>query len=94
MYNNEGLESKKMINLQNKLFTINTNYHTAEINKVMKSSTNIFTHLSPLLTETLTSFTNQRSGYHLKTIMSHNDVNRYKLRNKMKLVKPKNHINF
>ena len=39
----------------NKLFTINTNYNSSEINKLMKSSTNIFTHLSPLLTETLTT---------------------------------------
>ena len=45
-------EKPKELNIKNELFTINTNYNSSEINKVMKSSTNIFSYLSPLLTET------------------------------------------
>ena len=90
MYNNERIELKKDINPQNNLFTINTNYNSAEINKVMKSSKNIFIQLSPLLTETLTSFMNSKSNYHLKTITSHNSHNKFLLRNKIKLSKQKN----
>ena len=66
MYNNEREVAKKEIIPQNNLFTINTNYNSTEINKVMKSSTNIFTHLSPLLTETLTSFSIHKNNKSLK----------------------------
>lgn len=46
------------LNDQNKqtLFTLNSNYNSLEINKMMKSSTNLFSYLSPLLTKTMTSF--------------------------------------
>ena len=76
---------------KNVLFNINTNYNSAEINKVMKSSTNIFSQLSPLLTETLTSF--NKNNHRLKTFASNNDRNILMLRNKnsIKLIKPKSH---
>ena len=91
MYNNESQVTKKEITPQNNLFTINTNYNSTEINKVMKSSTNIFTHLSPLLTETLTSFSIHKNNESLKTIIPNNSRNKYFQRNKnaMKLSKPK-----
>jgi hypothetical protein len=63
-------EKPKELNIKNELFTINTNYNSSEINKVMKSSTNIFSYLSPLLTETLTSFRKTRNGNSFKTITS------------------------
>ena len=78
----------------NKLFTINTNYNSSEINKVMKSSTNIFTHLSPLLTETLTTFKNNNNRF--KSITSNNVKSLLALRNKnsIRLIKPKSHNNY
>ena len=96
MYNNESQVTKKEIIPQNNLFTINTNYNSSEINKVMKSSTNIFTHLSPLLTETLTSFSNPKINNNLKTLISNNSRNKYFQRNKnsMKLSKQKSPINY
>ena len=96
MYNNERIGLKEEIIPKNNLFTINTNYNSSEINKVMKSSTNIFSHLSPLLTETLTSFPNQKSDYRLKTIVTHHSKDKYFLRNKnsMKLSKPKSHTSY
>ena len=92
MYNNESQVTKKEIIPQNNLFTINTNYNSTEINKVMKSSTNIFTHLSPLLTETLTSFSIHKNNKSLKTIIPNNSRNKYfqRTKNAMKLSKPKN----
>ena len=56
MYNDDRMKLQKEIIPKNTLFTINKNYNTTEVNKMMKSSKNIFTHISPLLTETLTSF--------------------------------------
>jgi len=96
MYNNEREAQKKEIISKNNLFTINTNYNSSEINKVMKSSTNIFTHLSPLLTETLTSFSNPKINNNLKTLISNNSRNKYFQRNKnsMKLLKQKSPINY
>ena len=96
MYNNEREAQKKEIISKNNLFTINTNYNSSEINKVMKSSTNIFTHLSPLLTETLTSFSNPKINNNLKTLISNNSRNKYFQRNKnsMKLSKQKSPINY
>ena len=96
MYNNEREAQKKEIISKNNLFTINTNYNSSEINKVMKSSTNIFTHLSPLLTETLTSFFNPKINNNLKTLISNNSRNKYFQRNKnsMKLLKQKSPINY
>ena len=96
MYNNKREAQKKEIITKNNLFTINTNYNSSEINKVMKSSTNIFTHLSPLLTETLTSFSNPKINNNLKTLISNNSRNRYFQRNKnsMKLSKQKSPINY
>ena len=96
MYNNERQAQKKEIISKNNLFTINTNYNSSEINKVMKSSTNIFTHLSPLLTETLTSFSNPKINNNLKTLISNNSRNKYFQRNKnsMKLLKQKSPINY
>ena len=95
MYNNESQVTKKEITPQNNLFTINTNYNSTEINKVMKSSTNIFTHLSPLLTETLTSFSIHKNNKSLKSIIPNNSRNKFFQRNKnaMKLSKPKS-INY
>ena len=96
MYNNKREAQKKEIITKNNLFTINTNYNSSEINKVMKSSTNIFTHLSPLLTETLTSFSNPKINNNLKTLISNNSRNKYFQRNKnsMKLLKQKSPINY
>ena len=48
---------------QESLFTINSNYNTAEINKVIKSSTNLFSHISPLFTQTMTSFRNDKNKF-------------------------------
>ncbi len=48
---------------QQSLFTINSNYNTAEINKVIKSSTNLFSHISPLFTQTMTSFRNDKNKF-------------------------------
>ena len=84
-------EKPKELNIKNELFTINTNYNSSEINKVMKSSTNIFSYLSPLLTETLTSFRKTRNGNSFKTITSL-PKKKLLLRNKnsINLFKPKN----
>ena len=91
MKNNESNEYENESIYKNNIFGINTNYNTAEINKVMKSSKNIFTHLSPLLTETLTSFPKQLNNHHLKTITSSSSKMKLMLRNKkpIKLFKSK-----
>ena len=82
MKKNESKEYENDSIYKNNIFGINTNYNTAEINKVMKSSKNIFTHLSPLLTETLTSFSKQGNNHHFKTISSSNCKIKLMLRNK------------
>ena len=46
---------------QESLFSMNSNYNTLEMNKVMKSSTNLFSHLSPLFTKTMTSFEKKKN---------------------------------
>ena len=99
MYNDDRMKLQKEIIPKNTLFTINKNYNTTEVNKMMKSSKNIFTHISPLLTKTLTSFTNKSKGYNLKTIATnsiHNKKYLYFFRNKksMNLPKPKSHTNY
>jgi hypothetical protein len=99
MYNDDRMKLQKEIIPKNTLFTINKNYNTTEVNKMMKSSKNIFTHISPLLTETLTSFTNKSKGYNLKTIATnsiHNKKYLYFFRNKksINLPKPKSHTNY
>ena len=90
MKNNESKEYENESMNKNSIFGINTNYNTAEINKVMKSSKNIFTHLSPLLTETLSSFPKHSNNHHLKTIPTNSKI-KLMLRNKnpMKLIKSK-----
>ena len=95
MKNNDDSEYEQETMLKNNmLFSFNTNYNSAEINKVMKSTTNIFTHLSPLLTETLTSFT--KNTNHFKTITSEHEKNLFITRNKnsIRLIKPKSHKNY
>ena len=82
MKKNESKEYENDSIYKNNIFGINTNYNTAEINKVMKSSKNIFTHLSPLLTETLTSFSKQGNNHHFKTISSSNCKIKLMIRNK------------
>ena len=97
MYNDNRMSLSKEIIPKNSLFTINKNYNTTEVNKIMKSSRNIFTHLSPLLTETLTSFPNQSKSYNLKTIATdsiHNKKYFFKNKKEMKLPKPKSHTNY
>ena len=62
MNNNEENDESEIFDApQDSLFTINSNYNTSEINKIMKSSKNIFSHLSPLFTKTLTSFRNEKN---------------------------------
>ena len=92
--NDDSEYEQETLPKNNKLFTINTNYNSSEINKVMKSSTNIFTHLSPLLTEALTTF--KANNNHFKSITSNNVKSLLALRNKntIKLIKPKSHNNY
>ena len=63
--NEESEINDSEINDQNKetLFTLNPNYNSLEINKMMKSSTNLFSYLSPLLTKTMTSFKNEKNKF-------------------------------
>ena len=62
MNENEEINESDLIDAQKEsLFTINSNYHTLEVNKMMKSSTNLFSHLSPLFTKTMTSFKKQKN---------------------------------
>ena len=58
MLNNEDKnDSETSDTPQDSLFKINSNYNSLELNKMIKSSTNIFTHFSPLFAQTMTSFT-------------------------------------
>ena len=62
MNENEEINESDLIDAQKEsLFTINSNYNTLEVNKMMKSSTNLFSHLSPLFTKTMTSFKKQKN---------------------------------
>ena len=51
---------------QESLFSLNSNFNSLEINKMMKSSTNLFSHLSPLFTKTMTSFHKEKNQLHLE----------------------------
>ena len=97
MHNNENTNKKSVSLSKNNLFSINSNYNSAEINKVMKSSTNIFTHLSPLLTETLTSFNKPKNEHNFNTINITNVKKKIFKRNeksKKSLIYLKTHNNF
>ena len=59
----------------NLLFSINSNYNSLEINKMMNSSKNLFSHLSPLFTKTLTSFKNDKNK------LSSQNINAYSKKN-------------
>lgn len=50
------------------LFALNSNYNSLEINKIMKSSKNLFSHLSPLFTKTMTSFRKEKNKLLLQNI--------------------------
>ena len=66
---NENLEEiDKEDPPQQSLFTINSNYNSAEINKMMKSSTDLFSHLSPLFAQTMTSFRNDRNKLFIQKV--------------------------
>ena len=60
---------------KNSLFTINSNYNSSEINKMMKSSTNLFSHLSPLFTKTMTSFKKENNKLFLQNINANSKKN-------------------
>ena len=60
---------------QDTLFTINSNYNSSEINKMMKSSTNLFSHLSPLFTKTMTSFKDVKNKLFLEKINAESKKN-------------------
>ena len=97
MNNNELFYKRGEIPPKSELFSINTNYNSSEINKVMKSSTNIFTHLSPLLTETLTSFNKPKIPRNFNTISVSNMKKKIFKRNKNsknKIIYVKTHSNF
>ena len=59
--NEENNESEIYDGSQKSLFTMYSNYNTLEINKMMKSTTNLFSHLSPLFTKTMTSFEKEKN---------------------------------
>ena len=59
----------------NLLFSINSNHNSLEINKMMNSSKNLFSHLSPLFTKTLTSFKNDKNK------LSSQNINAYSKKN-------------
>ena len=54
-------ESDRIKIPNNLLFSINSNYNTLEISKMMNSSKNLFSHLSPLFTKTMTSFKKEKN---------------------------------
>ena len=60
------VESEDIDVPQQELFTIKSNYNSSEVNKIMKSSTKLFSDISPLFTETLTSFKKNKFKYSLK----------------------------
>ena len=64
MKNNEDKNDSEIIfdTPQDSLFTINSHYNSLEINKMIKSSTNIFGNFSPLFTQTMTSFKNGKNN--------------------------------
>ena len=62
------VESEDIDVPQQELFTIKSNYNSSEVNKIMKSSTKLFSDISPLFTETLTSFKNDGARKNLTLI--------------------------
>ena len=83
--NSEKDESETNDQNKQSLFSLNSNYNSLEINKMMKSSTNLFSHLSPLFTKTMTSFRNEKNKLFLqkinaksiKNLMMRNNPNEY-----------------
>ena len=68
-------ESDRIKMPHNLLFSINSNYNSLEINQMMNSSKNLFSHLSPLFTKTLTSFKNDKNK------LSSQNINAYSKKN-------------
>ena len=66
---------------QKSLFTINTNYNSSEVNKMMKTSTNLFSHLSPLFSKTLTSFKKDKNKKLLQNMINSKSKNCLSFRN-------------